>query len=376
MNDRRFGNRSATCAFAQPASVPGMRLPVAPIVASLLTAAITAGVAVADRGSGGERRDGDGEGHAYSIGLWGDLPYNDAQKTVGVPNLISDMNGQRLAFTVHDGDLKAGSGPCPDSLYTDAKARFNMLVAPAMFTPGDNDWTDCDRTAGTNSAERLAFERSVLFSTPYSLGQRRLRLQVQAPPYVENRRWETGGVVYATLNVAGSCNNLCDTAPDPAEWAARNAANIEWLKATFAEATAQQAAGVMLIMQANPGWDATDGTRAPTRDPKTLAETDKDAAGKPIPDGYQAFLTALRDATVAFGKPVAAVHGDSHYFRVDKPLQDAAGRRVQNFTRVETFGDHAESNNNDVQWVRVDVDPASRGVFSFQPQVIPQNASS
>jgi hypothetical protein len=73
---------------------------------------------------------------------------------------------------------------------------------------------------------------------------------------------------------------------------------------------------------------------------------------------------------------VAAVHGDSHYFRVDKPLQDAAGRRVQNFTRVETFGDHAESNNNDVQWVRVDVDPASRGVFSFQPQVIPQNASS
>jgi len=79
---------------------------------------------------------------------------------------------------------------------------------------------------------------------------------------------------------------------------------------------------------------------------------------------------------VAFGRPVAAVHGDSHYFRVDKPLLDATGRRVQNFTRVETFGDHAENNNNDVQWVKVDVDPESRGVFSFQPQIIASNAGS
>ena len=32
---------------------------------------------------------------------------------------------------------------------------FDSLRAPAMFTPGDNDWTDCDRNAGTNSLERL-----------------------------------------------------------------------------------------------------------------------------------------------------------------------------------------------------------------------------
>jgi len=28
----------------------------------------------------------------YAIGLWGDLPYSDDQATVGVPNLIADMN--------------------------------------------------------------------------------------------------------------------------------------------------------------------------------------------------------------------------------------------------------------------------------------------
>ena len=51
---------------------------------------------------------------------------------------------------------------------------------------------------------------------------------------VENRRWDIGGVTYATLNVQGSCNNLCDTAPDAGEFAARNAANIVWLRETFA----------------------------------------------------------------------------------------------------------------------------------------------
>jgi hypothetical protein len=34
----------------------------------------------------------------YAIGLWGDLPYNSTQATVGVPNLIADMNSQKLAL--------------------------------------------------------------------------------------------------------------------------------------------------------------------------------------------------------------------------------------------------------------------------------------
>ena len=55
--------------------------------------------------------EGDINSHAkYAIGLWGDLPYSDVQALIGVPNLIADMNDQDLAFSVHDGDLKAGSG--------------------------------------------------------------------------------------------------------------------------------------------------------------------------------------------------------------------------------------------------------------------------
>lgn len=183
----------------------------------------------------------------------------------------------------------------------------------------------------------------------------------------ENRRWSRGGVVYATLNVAGSCNNLCDTAPDRAEFEARNAANIAWLKATFAQARQRGAAAVMLISQANPGWDLSGPTRAPLRDPKTLIETDGAA------DGFKDYLHALREEVAAFRKPVAYVHGDSHYFRVDKPFLNAQGQRLENFVRVETFGDNAGNGNNDVQWVKVHVNPLSREVFRFEPMVVPGN---
>ncbi len=66
-------------------------------------------------------------------------------------------------------------------------------------------------------------------------------------------------------------------------------------------------------------------------------------------------------------------HGDSHYFRVDKPLLDANGNRIEGFTRVETPGDNPQSQSNEVQWVSVRVDQRDPEVFSFQPEIIPAN---
>ena len=356
-----------------------------PAVGALILVAITTGVA-ANGGFQGrdDRRDDEHEtGRTYAIGLWGDLPYSTTQATTGVPNLIADMNQQDLAFTAHDGDLKAGSGtPCSDALYIQGRDYLNALKAPAVFTPGDNDWTDCDRPSngGFSSLERLDYERLIMFSTPFSLGQHRMRMQVQTEalclgvaglvPCVENRRWTVGGVTYATLNIQGSCNNLCDTAPSTPEFLARNHANITWMHETFDAATDRHSAAIMFITQADPGWDQSDVTRGPLRDPKTLAQTDGQ------PDGYVDFLLALRDEVVAFRKPVAYVHGDSHYFRVDKPFLDAQGRRLENFTRVETFGDNQGNGNNDVHWLKVLVDARSREVFAYQPQVVPANRTA
>ena len=61
---------------------------------------------------------------------------------------------------------------------------------------------------------------------------------------------------------------------------------------------------------------------------------------------------------VALGTAVFVnAQGDSHYFRIDRPFLDAEGRRLENFTRVETFGDNQGNGNNDVQWLKVNVDP-------------------
>jgi len=326
----------------------------------------------------------------YTIALWGDLPYSDLQASVGVPNLIADINASDIVFSVHDGDLKAGSGiqgsstpsDCSDALYAQALGYLNSLKKPAMFTPGDNDWTDCDRPAngGYNSLERLDYERQLFFSTPTSMGQEKLQVEVQSTPAcpgsngptpcVENRRWTFNNVTYATLNVQGSCNNLCDTDPDPEEFAGRNAADIAWLQQTFEQAKANGSSAVMLITQADPGFDPSDSTRAPVRNAQTLAETDN------MPDGFKDYLAALRTAVIDFARPVAYVHGDSHYFRIDKPLLDEMGRRLENFTRVETFGDNQNNGNNDVHWLKVMVDPNSREVFAYQPQIVPANRTA
>src|SRR2546427_13050197 len=118
------------------------------LVAAAATTALAAGGGFPGRGD--DDRDDDQERERYAIGLWGDLPYSDVQAQTGVPNLIADMNSQDIEFSVHDGDLKAGNGTpgsvtpttCVDALYTQGLGFFNSLKKPAIFTPGDNDWTD------------------------------------------------------------------------------------------------------------------------------------------------------------------------------------------------------------------------------------------
>jgi hypothetical protein len=151
-------------------------------------------------------------------------------------------------------------------------------------------------------------------------------------------------VVYATINTQGSCNNLCDDHSDSIEYAARNAADIQWMKDTFWTAVAQNSVAIMFITQADPGLDDTDAARAPTRNANTLVEDD---AAK-LTDDFHDFLVAVRAQVITFGKPV---------------------ERVTNFTRVGTFGDH-QPTLGDVNWLKVNVDPSSREMFSYEPQIV------
>ena len=60
-------------------------------------------------------------------------------------------------------------------------------------------------------------------------------------------------------------------------------------------------------------------------------------------------------------------------FCIACPFLDAQGRRLENFTRLETFGNNPNNGNNDVRWVKVNVDARTREVFSFLSQIVPGN---
>jgi hypothetical protein len=323
-------------------------------------------------------------GGAYAVGLFGDMPYGDYGRAK-YPNLIDDMNRTNLAFSVFDGDIKNGSEPCyadphtpapgsvtPDKAVADAThpdiykyalGLFGRFRDPVVFVPGDNEWTDCDRPATKDGAisdsnDRLAYERTLFYPTSRSLGQRTIQQVRQSAAYPENVRWSQGPVTFIGLNIPGSDNNFADggkngpAAQGQAEYAARNAANLAWLRAGFAAAKAAHAKGVMIVIQA----DMWDPTATVTHFADTKAE--------------------LTRQSVAFDGEVVLVNGDSHSFQMDKPLTDAATTNaaglpgtnvIENFTRVTTFGDVQN------HWVSVTIDATDPNVFAFHQHLVTAN---
>jgi hypothetical protein len=293
----------------------------------------------------------------YEIGLIGDFPYAPEQEQEA-DNLLEELNGERLAFVAHDGDIKSGSSACTDDVYRKEYRRFEGSKNPLVYTPGDNEWTDCHREPNPSPEEadplnRLELLRRTFFADDYSLGREEIPQRRQSEEYPENARWRYGEVTFATLDVVGSNNNRPTTGNQQVgneeEWRARNEANIAWLKGTFGAAERQGSGAVMLVIQAN------------------IFESDTST-----PSGFTEFKEVLKEETIAFGKPVVLVHGDSHYFRIDKPLYAEEGNgesRVMNFTRVETFGDA------DVHWVRASVDARNPEVFAFEPEIIEENVT-
>ncbi|MDQ1518457.1 MAG: hypothetical protein QOE80_4287 [Actinomycetota bacterium] len=339
-----------------------------------LTAAIAStGVALARFAGPGPGRGPDSgfPVRHFAFGLWGDMPYAKAGDGPKIPALVADMNNDRLAFTAFDGDIKDGSSLCTDDRYTMAIDRFNQFQAPTVYVPGDNEWTDCHRVndGGYGNLERLDHVRRVMFAGQDSFGVHTMPLVHQGKAgeaYSENTRWAMGDAVFVGLNVPGSNNDKvndpagaectansvrkqADCEADNAEYAARITADIDWLRQAFAAAKDTNAKGVMVIMQADPGFD--------------LPETAVDERADPAVNGYTDLVNALVEETKAFPGQVVLVHGDRHFFKLDKPLLDQA-HLIPNFTRLETFG------SPNVDWVKVTADPRSRNYFTFEPMVV------
>jgi len=324
----------------------------------------------------------EGKNSITPFALIGDMPYN-AKQEEEVHNLIEVLNKENLAFVVHDGDFwfdgiawkdtTKGLPPCAEDTFNDRLKLTQSINHPFIITPGDNDWTDCYRAKGHeyDPLDRLTKLRKMFFKGDRSLGKRTMPLtrqssEIKYAKFRENVSWTYGDVMFVTLHMVGSNNNLGRTPEMDAEYEERNAAVLAWMDEAFKLATKNGNKAIMLITQANPHFETT---WTPKLQKRYMLDGLKIKPPKEkIKTGFDDFITALEKHTVAFGKPVVLVHGDTHTFRIDKPLLDPkTGRMIENFTRVETYG------FPDTHWVKVNIDPDDPDVFVFRQRIVAEN---
>jgi len=332
-----------------------------------------------------ERGDSDEDETPLTLAVFGDWPYS-LDLVAAAPLLLTSINSDPdVRLVLHVGDIHSGSMPCTGAgllpLPAGSNPAWNLAIfalfehfrEPVVYTPGDNEWTDCHKTKQFSSGaplKELASVRQLFFPRPgYTLGAEKKRVLSQAAvhdpahptdaQFVENVMWKDRQVIFVTLNVPGSNNDglpwtapFTDEAARTQEVAQRNAANLRWLESAFAWANRESARGVVIGLQADM-WD-----------PAALV------AGGDGLDGYTEFVSRLAALTLHFGQPVLLINGDSHLFEADHPLADPTSATglihhtppVPNLTRITVQG----STNKPREWLRLTIDRHTPGLFRWR----------
>ena len=328
------------------------------IVLALAAGAALCGIpamAGATPGHGGHDDHGRHGDRSFTMAVYGDAPYGttpaDTSETDATPAFIAAVNADPDVSTVlHVGDIHSGKQFCTEAYDRQIASLWTGFDDPMVYTPGDNEWTDCHKAAegggtynattgqvdfvrdangnlvdfaGGNPIDNLDLVRSIFFPAPgRTLGSGRLHTMSQATfydrrhpqdaQYVENVLWQRKGFVFVTLDIPGGSNNDADpwygaptaSAAQQQEMAQRTGADLRWLDQAFRLAHDERARGVVVIQQADM-WDL---------DGKTPAHL----------TNYEPLVKSLADHTQAFRRPVLLFEGDSHIYRSDNPLQQGA----------------------------------------------------
>ncbi len=290
-------------------------------------------------------------GEPFSFVVVGDQPYGKAKPIKErYLALIDAINAQNPDLVIHVGDTKSGASFCSDELLAEQLDFLNRFAAPTLYTPGDNEWTDCYRpTAGAfDPEERLSHIRDTYFDAPEtSFGQSPIALQHQGQDgYPENARVAINDVMFVTAHVVGSNNNFEANRPGAAaEFAARDAATRQWLIDSFAAAGDSKA----LVLAIH--GDMFEFGFGLARNPEGFVRH----------SGFALFAETLIWQATEYDRPVLLVYGDSHKFRMFRPFPKTG----PNIVAVETFGD------KHMHALRVGVTPDDIFPFAVQPLINP-----
>lgn len=295
------------------------------------------------------------------LAVIGDMPYGasptDTVEFDASPAYITAINSDKdVSMVLHAGDIHSGKQYCTQTYDTSIYSQWAAFKTPLVYTPGDNEWTDCHKKkegggaynavtgvidyvldannnlvdyAGGDPVANLDLVRSIFFAAPGKTlgGSMAVHTQAQeydpAHPtdssYVENVWFEKSGVLFVTVNIPGGSNNATDRwygvpAMSPAQQtlvANFTGAASRWLDTAFAKATANGDKAVVIMEQADM-WDL-DGL---TMGDQHLTQ-------------YKQYIDKIAALTTTFAKPVLLINGDSHIYRSDNPLMKGADCKVE-----------------------------------------------
>ena len=247
-----------------------------------------------------------------TFAVYGDSPYatvdadyakspplygSDTLELDASPAFIKAINKDaRVKLVLFAGDIHNGHQPCTLAYDQSIYNLWTQFRDPLIYTPGDNEWTDCNKSgeggnqqnggsyvnyANGNPVANLGLVRQLFFANPgQALGGDHKTVVSQAQSfdpnhptdaeYVENVMWEQANVLFVSVNIPGGSNNDADpwykvsppTGEQLQEEQQRTAADIRWLDAAFAAASADHVGGVVILTQADM-WDI-DGNSAGT----------------------------------------------------------------------------------------------------------------
>jgi len=373
------------------------------LFALLLTGLVVTTTALAGNGS----PINTGSANVLTVAVYGDAPYGtsptDTAQFEASPAFIDSINGDpKVDLVLQVGDIHSGSQYCTAAYDSDVFDLWTRFKDPLVYTPGDNEWSDCHKVkegggafnktthqidyvldgsgnpvdyAKGNPVANLELVRSIFFAEPgVSLGGRKKQLLSQATSgdpafpsdakYVENVIWEQSKVLFVVINLPGGSNNDQDvwygapteTTEQTTERTERTGADLRWLDQAFATAQDTGAAAVVIQAQADM-WDPEKGAAHQA--------------------GYEPFVQSVASHALAFGKPVLMLNGDSHVYLSDNPLTPAnpihPGYNVPNFHRIVVHG-----STSPLEWLKLTVDPRANapagdtaiGPFSWE-RIIP-----
>ncbi|WP_346014667.1 hypothetical protein [Thiocystis violacea] len=279
--------------------------------------------------------------HAKALRFFvlGDLPYAQSEERQ-LRRLLDAAVAQGSPFLVHLGDIKGGCAPCTDASLEVIADIFRSQPVPVVYTPGDNEWTDCHRwcAGGLDPLQRLERLRQVFFADAGVLrldgleGLRGLAGSL-GRRYPEILSFTRDGVVMVALHVVGSDNGFRQRdAAAQAEMDARDHANAALLRRTAELAAGQGARAMVVFFHADPLFERSQPSK-----------------------GFAATLRSLVDLMAVYPGRVLLIHGDSHHFRYDRPLRDpATGARIDRFERAEVPGSPSVGG----LWISVDPEAA------------------